>query len=289
MVTQISINQVNQQLGSAIIHKKSSIFSRNGITLPDGADVSLTTNCFRHMLNTMGQSAGLGQFEIALWSGRKDQRQNAAYDHVPAEALLDELDELFDHDFVRTSRSSVTVRSPLSVHQLRALEVQTAHTTDLGACVSDFVLQPCPFQLDCENCDAHIYTKGDADRNERVRLRYQFHRILLDKAERAVAGGTMGANRWLKHHHLMVDRLAGLIEILDDPTVPDGTLIRLTRDGRASLIEAGPTTRRPVLFAKIPSRATIRSLLTQADELAQTSETGSSETNEEARQQSIGS
>jgi hypothetical protein len=287
MVTQISINQVNQQLGSAILHGKSSIFSRNGITLPDGSDVSLTTNCFRHMLNTMGQSAGLGQFEIALWSGRKDQRQNAAYDHVPAEALLDELDELFDHEVIGTSRSPVTVRSPLSVHQMRALEVQTAHTTDLGACVSDFVLQPCPFQLGCENCDAHIYTKGDEDRNERVRLRYQFHRILLDKAERAVAGGTMGANRWLEHQRLMVDRLAGLIEILDDPTVPNGTLIRLSRDGLATLIEAVPSTRRPVLFAKIASRSATQRLLTEADELTNTFETGNRETNEEARQQFI--
>lgn len=287
MITEISINQVNQQLGSAIANGKSSIFSRNGITLLDGSAISLTTHCFRHMLNTMGQSAGLGEFEIALWSGRKDQRQNAAYDHVPAKELLDELDQLFGDDLTDTSRSPVSVRRPLSVHQMRALDVQTAHTTDLGACVSDFVLQPCAFQLDCENCDAHIYTKGDVDRNERVRRRHEFHCNLLDKAQLAVAAGTMGANRWLEHHRLMVDRLAGLIEILDDPSVPDGTLIRLSRDGVATLIEAGPSTRRPVVFARIASRPAIQELLTEADELANTSETGRFGKNEEARQQFI--
>lgn len=287
MFSQISINQVNQQLGSGIAHGKSSIFSRTGIALPDGSNVSLTTNSFRHMLNTMGQSAGLGQFEIALWSGRKDQRQNSAYDHVPAEALLGELDELFDRDLISTSHSPVARRGPLSVHHIKALDVRTAHTTDLGACVSDFVLQPCQFQLDCENCDDHIYTKGDADRNERVRLRHQLHCVLLAKAEDAVASGTLGANRWLTHHSLIVDRLTGLIGILDDPTVPDGTLIRLTRDGRAVLLEGVPAARRPVLFAKIPGRSAIQALLTEADELAHTLETDSHETNEEARQQFI--
>jgi hypothetical protein len=98
LITAVSIHQVNQRLGSAIKHGKSSVFSRAGITLPDGSDVSLTTGVFRHTLNTMAQASGLEQVQIALWSGRADPAQNASYDHVPAEDLLREVDVLFDLD-----------------------------------------------------------------------------------------------------------------------------------------------------------------------------------------------
>lgn len=267
MIAAVSINQVNQQLGSAIKHGKSSVFSRAGITLRHGSDVSLTTGVFRHTLNTMAQASGLEQVQIALWSGRAEPAQNASYDHVPAEDLLREVDVLFDLDEESISRTPVAVRNPLTFQQMRALDVTAAHTTDMGACVSDFVLQPCQLQLDCANCGDHIYIKDHSGRDERLRLRLELHEGLLQKAKEANAIGTLGADRWFEHQDLVVNRLRALLEIIDDPSVAVGTMIRLSKDGVAVLIESPASVGAPLVLRAISSQPAVRELLDQAAEL----------------------
>lgn len=267
MITAISVNQVNQQLGSAIKHGKSSVFSRAGITLPDGSAVSLTTGVFRHTLNTMAQASGLEQVQIALWSGRADPSQNASYDHVPAEDLLREVDALFDLDKKTNSRAPVAVRRPLSIQQMRALDVTAAHTTDMGACISDFVLQPCQLQLDCANCGEHIYIKDGSGKDDRLRLRLGFHKRLLQKAKEANAIGTRGADKWHQHQKRVVDRLRAILQIIDDSSVAIGTMIRLSEEGVATLIDSPTGVRIPLKLSPIPSQPVVRELLNRAAEL----------------------
>ncbi len=59
-----------------------SVFERFGMVEADGTVIRMNTHQFRHWLNTLAQAGGMSQLEIARWSGRKDVRQNAAYDHV---------------------------------------------------------------------------------------------------------------------------------------------------------------------------------------------------------------
>lgn len=259
----LTIHKINEQLGSGLSLGIPSVFSRHGITLPDGSPVTLTTKQFRHFLNTVAQGAGLTQFDIAKWSGRADVGQNISYDHVPADELLAECVDLLALGEADQALSTPK-RDPVSIRQFKNLGFLTAHTTECGFCVHDFVMMPCQLMGDCDNCEEHICVKGDEVRTRHIKRRQAAARELLELAQAAVAAGRRGADRWLVHHQTTVARLTCLVEILDDPAVPIGTLIRLDGSGASTLVDAAaaramgpldhtsePATPRPIMLEEV--------------------------------------
>jgi hypothetical protein len=51
--------------------------------------------------------------------------------------------------------------------------------------------------------------------------------MLLEAAQREMDAETYGANRWVDHHRNNHERLSQLNQILDNPTVQEGTVIQL--------------------------------------------------------------
>jgi hypothetical protein len=64
-----------------------------------------------------------------------------------------------------------------------------------------------------------------------------------------------------------VDRLRALLGIIDDPSVAAGTMIRLSGEGIAVLIETTTSARTPLVLRAILSQPAVRELLSQAAEL----------------------
>jgi hypothetical protein len=84
----VTHGQIADGLGASLEHGKSSVFSRLGICDSGGEAIRINTHKFRHYLNTLAMQGGLSELDIAKWSGRKDVRQNRAYDHVSARDKL---------------------------------------------------------------------------------------------------------------------------------------------------------------------------------------------------------
>lgn len=66
------------------------------------------------------------------------------------------------------------------------------------------------------------------------------------RAEQALEDSYAGADRWLEHHRLMVERLRNLVMILNDPNVPIGAVIQLSIKGEFSQIGLAIEERRGV-------------------------------------------
>jgi len=98
MIEPVTINQINTGFGTRVQHGFPSIFSRLGFAEPDGSPIRVTTHQFRHYLNTLAQAGGLSQLDIAKWSGRKDVRQNAVYDHVTPDQMLQKIRDAIGDD-----------------------------------------------------------------------------------------------------------------------------------------------------------------------------------------------
>jgi len=98
MIEPISIDQINDGLGSRVKHGVTSIFTRFAFTEPDGSPIKVTTHQFRHYLNTLAQAGGMSQLDIAKWSGRTDVRQNAAYDHMTSDQMLQKIRDAVGDD-----------------------------------------------------------------------------------------------------------------------------------------------------------------------------------------------
>lgn len=264
MIEAVGIGQINTGLGSRAEHGYESVFTRLGFTEPDGSPITLTSHQFRHYLNTLAQAGGLSQLDIAKWSGRKDIRQNEAYDHMTPTAMLQKIrDAVGDDNQMFGPLAELPKRVMIRRDEFARLVIPTAHTTDIGYCVHDYTSSPCQVHMDCIHCQDLVCVKGDAEKEVLLRQRLEEARGLMDKAEAARGDGYYGSDRWAEHHRSTVDRLQQLVSIMDDPTVPDGAVIQLSTPNMASRIAQAAADRLPrlddELAAGVP--ASIRALM----------------------------
>jgi hypothetical protein len=229
MFEAISMNQINSALGGRVKHGFDSIFSRFGYVEPDGTDINISTHQFRHYLNTLAQAGGLSQIDIAKWSGRKDIKQNAAYDHVTPGQMIQKIREAIgDENVMFGPLAEFGKKTLIPRDEFARLVVPTAHTTELGYCIHDYTMSPCQIHMDCINCGELICIKGDAEKEIKLRLQLDEAQGLLQKAEQAIREQYYGSDRWLDHHKGTVERLTELLSIMDNPNVPDGAVIQLS-------------------------------------------------------------
>ena len=214
-----------------------SIFDRHGYNSGRPSRLKITSHQLRHLLNTMAQRGGLSQAEIARWSGRVDVKQNRDYDHMSEFELVD---MLRSHDpSLRLDKplqelvDEIATKLPISREKFELLVIPTAHVTEYGYCVHDYVMSPCQRHRDCLNCSEQVCIKGD-HRISRLKQRLESIRQLKARAEAEIAEGTAGADRWYEIQKLTESRLGELIAIMEDPAVPDGTIIRLRNEAEFS-------------------------------------------------------
>ncbi|MDO8208351.1 MAG: integrase [Gallionella sp.] len=229
MIEPISIDQINTGLGERVVHGFPSVFSRFEFVEPDGNDIKVTTHQFRHYLNTLAQAGGLSQLDIAKWSGRKDIRQNAAYDHVTPGQMVQKIrDAIGDDSTMFGPLAELAKKTLIPRDEFARLVVPTAHTTELGYCIHDYTMSPCQQHRDCIHCTDLICVKGDEEKERRLRQQLEEARDLLRRADEATKDGYYGSDRWLEHHASTVERLSQLCSIIDDPKVPIGAVIQLS-------------------------------------------------------------
>ncbi|WP_214470870.1 hypothetical protein [Mesorhizobium sp. dw_380] len=205
-----------------------SVFARYGFTEPDGSPIELTSHMFRHWLNTLAQQGGMGEHEIARWFGRKDIGQNAAYDHVTGMQKAEEVRRLMESGSMRGGMAELHESLPPILRpEFRGTVVATAHTTDLGLCITDWSLAPCPDHGSCARCAEHLIVKGDATHKAAAQEMLNEHEWLLAAAVIEADEETYGASNYVAHHRSMVEGLRRILAVHNDPDIPDGTVVHL--------------------------------------------------------------
>ncbi|WP_122847684.1 integrase [Pseudomonas viridiflava] len=233
--------------------QESNIWRRHGYTDTDGSEISMTSHQLRHFLNTVAQRGDLGQLDLAKWSGRANIHQNATYNHMSDEEYVD----LARLAGVGGVLDKVKAHAPVTFSDLDEIGEGIAHVTEYGFCVHDFSMLPCQKHRDCLNCTEQVCIKGDEDRLERLMLQREGIRMQLDKAREAREDGLYGADRWSQHQHKTLERITQLIDILESPNTPMGSVIRLSNAQEFSPLkrELAARSSAPRLATKAPSDA----------------------------------
>ena len=228
MIERVSLNHVAHGFGAHVERGGTSLFDRMGFKEADGTPIFVTSHQFRHLLNTMAQKGGAAQFDIARWSGRKDFSQNTPYDHESAGELLARVQAIVGDDKgVFGLPAEIRINEPKTREEYGRIVAPTAHTTEIGFCLHDFSGSPCELHLDCLRCTEHVCVKGNRHKTGVVRRQLAEARALLAKAEKSMAAEAWGADRWVEAHKETVDRLEALLAILEDPDMPDASIIRV--------------------------------------------------------------
>lgn len=206
---------------------RASIFERFGYAEDDGSPIELQSHSLRHYLNMLAQMGGLTSAEIALFSGRKDQSQNRAYDHMSSEEVQSPISEALAGDFTSELETEHVSQQPVPRSDFRDLGLRAGHSTRFGWCRHDFASEPCQMCRDCLNCEEHECVKGDSHRESNLRALKVETQYLLGKAREALSVEEYGADLWVAHHEKTLERVSRLLAIFDDPSVPGGALVRL--------------------------------------------------------------
>jgi len=237
MLEPLKYHHVGNGLGQNAKAGSVTVFQRVG--LDPNRTLSIKSHQFRHWLNTLAQGANLSQVDIAKWSGRRDIRQNAAYDHVSSQEIVAHIRSVVgDHAKVIGPLAEIPKHLPVSRDEYAAMAVPTAHTTLYGFCIHDFASAPCEMFRNCLDCREHVCIKGIDGKTERVAAALEQASAQLRTAQAAAAEGVYGAADWVATHLATVERLDQLLTILRDPAIEDGAVIQLSTGGADSLSES---------------------------------------------------
>jgi hypothetical protein len=230
VIDSIGTNKINSYLGGRDMSGLVSIFQAFGFTEPNGDPITVTTHQFRHYLNTLALAGGMSEIQVSKWSGRKDVKQTAAYDHRTSSEVVQQIRDAMGHPnkaygpIAKFGQSNLIKRDEIS-----KLVVETAHTTDIGYCLHNFVSSPCQLHRDCINCQEMVCIKGDKKAQENLRMRLEESNNLLKLTQEASENEYHGADRWLSHQLEVNERYKQLVDILENPQIPNGTVIQLSK------------------------------------------------------------
>ncbi|GAK83409.1 hypothetical protein JCM19238_959 [Vibrio ponticus] len=221
-------NRVTGELSTGSL----SVFKRWG-----HGDLKITSHQIRHMLDTMAAVNGMDEEERAKWAMRSDPKHNRYYDHTtPEEYGADFIEErekelvsqgLMDNPATGTTQIQVQVATPRTLQELNTKAALTAHTNEFGICVTSYMAEPCTKYRDCINCDRQVCEKGDDGKCERIRQRLKNEKKLLKMDKKAVDEGVQGAAQFYERRKLTTKRCEQLLAMMEDPSIEDGSLIRL--------------------------------------------------------------
>lgn len=246
MFSCVDYNVITNQFGAR--EGRRSIFERFSYTEDDGSPIELKSHSLRHYLNMLAQTGGLSSTEIAIFSGRKDVQQNRAYDHMTSDEVQAPISQALKDGFTSELEPVFGAgRRLVTRSEFKSLGLTAAHTTEYGWCEHDFASEPCHVHRDCLNCEEQECIKGEAHKEENLRALKSETEDLLRVAREALSDEEYGADAWVAHQQLTLDRANSLLSILEDPAVPIGTRIRLDVSS-ASLITDDNV--RPVRFVQ---------------------------------------
>lgn len=216
-----------------------SIFEKRGYVDSAGVYLSLSSHMLRHYLNTLVRQSGfLTEADIASWSGRMSVHQNSSYNHMSDRDVLAKLrGAVGDPSLSLGPFSNMDKRIFIARDHFAAVKVITAHTSEFGHCIHDYSQSPCQVFSDCINCSEQVCIKGDLRAAENLRKIHLETVALQEQAKIAFSAETLGAAEWYLHQTKTLNRICELIRILDDPFVPDGSVIQLSAIQSASQLE----------------------------------------------------
>lgn len=249
-----NINDINRQLGAKHYDTRinsKSLFERLNLTNENGGKIVINSHDLRRWHATRAMQEGATELEIAWHAGRKDLKQNRAYDLRTPEQVADRLHEiLVQSNTQMISRHQIPLHERiqwnLPVHRSDLVREEVGHNTvhigPMGGCVKHVTEPDCLKGRQCHGCSKHVIVKGvpgclDFFIEEERRLQFQWDRIKERRDDPFM-------QRIVMHIGTELGFVRGRRRILEDPNVPDGTVIQIPRDFdpsefRLGLLEQG--------------------------------------------------
>ena len=210
----------------------NNIFTKHGFS----DEFGITPHQFRHYLDDAADRGGVPHKMINLWSGRKDPDQLLHYLHKTDGEKSAEISGIMFKDELTTEKAvaevSIRVKSQIEFEELTD-SAATLHST--GICTQNLVMSPCEYLNDfvsqCPLCKSSCHIAHDKDAIALLSedLKIQDRRLHLVSTHKKFVH-SQAMRDWFKIHHQNTELLRQLIDVLSDPTIRAGSVVRLLTD-----------------------------------------------------------
>jgi hypothetical protein len=226
IVTFVTDAQIGGFLQTRGRHK--SVFERLLILDAKSKPYLITSHAFRHYLNTIAKDGELSELDMARWSGRKRIEQNATYDHTGGRQLMKRMRQMLNTGAMRGPLpETIEKLPPAEREKFVKARINTAHMTDIGACIQDWSLAPCPKHGSCASCGDHLVIKGNPVHKARAERLLAEHEAMLAQAKGEMDEGTYGASDWVAHNEKIINGLKKTIAVHANGEIPVGTVVQV--------------------------------------------------------------
>jgi len=190
----------------------------------------ITSHQLRHMLSTIAKINGMKEAVLTKWAGRAEGKHNRVYNHTTPEQYKKTAALIQQHkkNDGELGLREFEISTPETLQEINTRSAQTAHITEFGACMHDYIMSPCSKHRDCINCEDQVCVKGDDVKLARLKKRLEREKMLIEGDNKAVEDGLLNADRHYQKRLITIQRCEELIGILSDENVPDGSAVKLS-------------------------------------------------------------
>lgn len=240
-----TINTLNEDLAKTKKTTKNSDDLVNVLSLFERhnypSHYKVTSHQLRHLLSTIAKVNGMEDELHSKWAGRADAKQNRIYNHKTPEQYNQQYRQHLDKYELSSNENGfrhIQIADPNSIQELNTQASLTAHFTEFGMCVHDYIMTPCAKHRDCVNCVEQVCVKGNDEKLARLKTKLEREKALLDGDKKAVDDELIGADKHYQKRVTTIARCEELIAALTNDDIPDGSLIRLNIEDISSLDHA---------------------------------------------------
>jgi len=134
------------------------------------------------------------------------------------------------------SKKKISTNSPVNVEEFNMFYTGPVQVSEYGFCLHEYSLSPCIKYNNCLNCNEHVCIKGDKEKERRISLLFTQVEKNLNQAKQDIEEGLFGADKWYENHQDNYIKLKQLIDILQDESIEDGSVISL-KNNEFSIID----------------------------------------------------
>jgi len=193
------------------------------------------THSFRHMVNTAARLGGMSEFDVNLWSHRRQVGQGEVYNHTTGEQRRNLIvhGDSKDRELTPQERlSQINHDHPLTRKNLGIRYEVIGNSFGgftfnhpLGTCIHNYAESPCLRDNDCVMCPENAHCKGDKRTLKNLQKELDEANQFLDMATENVD------RRGIDKYQGRSQTLIALVDVLgDDSPLADGAIVVLSPD-----------------------------------------------------------
>lgn len=198
----------------------ANVFERYGIEGPDGSTLRVSSHAFRHWLNDCYDRGGLSDVEQAVYFGRRNPKDNRAYQHKSPQERVRAAREALKKGTMKGPVADRIQGLPLAKQDaILAARVQAVHVVPGGACFHQLSQFPCPNQMACKNgCGDFHWQTDDEVQTKELEFERALLEVAIETAKREVDEESCGADVWLQHN---ITKLEQVTKCIADSVRPE--------------------------------------------------------------------